>query len=139
MSAFFYSAAGIVFGGIITVVISYIFARKASKELREEAEDLRRETREVRHYVKVLMGFLEEAGWVEARWDDQGRPTLVRFLRGGAASVPRPGSMGGGELKVTPPEELREQEGAEPRPDRPRIASVACPPAVLFLCTPLAL
>jgi len=105
MSAFWYTVAGIVFGGIISTAISYYFARRASKELRKEAGDLRRETREVRHYVKVLMGFLEEAGWIAVRYDDQGRPTNVTILRGGAASAPRSGSMGGGELKMSPPEE----------------------------------
>jgi hypothetical protein len=116
MSEFWYTVAGIVFGGIVSAVISYIFARKASKELREEAEDLRRETREVRRYVEVLMGFLEDAGQIAVTRDDRGRPTNVRILRGGGIYAPRPGSMGGGELTVTSPEEPEPPQGREDGP-----------------------
>jgi hypothetical protein len=58
MSAFWHT----VFGGIISAVILYYFARRASKELRTEADGLRRETEDVRHYVDALISYLEAAG-----------------------------------------------------------------------------
>ena len=57
------------------------------------------------------MGFLEEAGVIEVRWDDQGRPTNVQILRGGGiVSAP---SVGGGKLTVTSPEEPEPPQGHE--------------------------
>src|SRR5215212_11192816 len=99
MSAFWSTVAGVVFGAIVSAAISYIFARSASKELREEAEDLRRETREVLRYVDSLIFFLEEAGQIAVTRDAQGRPTKVQFLYGGSASAIT--SVGGGEITVT--------------------------------------
>jgi hypothetical protein len=70
----------------------------------------------VRRYVEVLMGFLEDAGQIAVTRDDRGRPTNVRILRGGGISAPRPGSMGGGELTVTSPEEPEPPQGREDGP-----------------------
>jgi gas vesicle protein len=70
MSAFWYTVAGIVFGGIISAVISYIFARQSSRELRREAERLRQLT------VKLIR-ILEASGQIEvSSWDPKtGEPS----------------------------------------------------------------
>jgi|SRR5215216_675799 len=80
MSAFSYTVASIVFGGIVSAVISYYFARRASRELRREADGLRRETEDVRHYVNALISYLEAAGSIEVRRDEAGRPIDVRII-----------------------------------------------------------
>jgi hypothetical protein len=76
VSAFWYT----VLGGIISAGISYIFAQKASKELREEADALRRETEDVRHYINALISYLEAAGSIEVRRNEAGRPIEVRII-----------------------------------------------------------
>jgi gas vesicle protein len=79
MSAFWYTVLGIVFGGLISAAISYIFARKASKELRAEAYALRRETEDVRHYINALITYLEAAGATSVVRDEEGRPIETRI------------------------------------------------------------
>jgi hypothetical protein len=84
MSAFWHTVAGIVFGGIISAVISYIFAREASKELREEADALRRESEDVRHYINALITYLEAAGAISVVRDENDRPietTIIELSR----------------------------------------------------------
>jgi gas vesicle protein len=85
MSTFWHTVAGIVVGGIISAVISYIFAQQASKELREEADGLRRETEDVRHYINALITYLEAAGMIQVRRDENGRPIETRIIRLSAA------------------------------------------------------
>jgi hypothetical protein len=99
VSAFWYTVASIALGGIVSAVVSYIFARQASKELREEAGALRRETEDVRHYVNALISYLEAAGSIEVRRDEAGRPLEVRiiYLSG---TISGGGSMSG-NLTVT--------------------------------------
>jgi gas vesicle protein len=87
MSAFWYTVAGIVFGGLISAVISYIFAQKASKELREEADALRRETEDVRHYINALITYLEAAGAISVVRNEAGRPIETQIIRLSAAAV----------------------------------------------------
>ena len=96
MSAFWYTVAGVVFGGIVSAVISYYFSRKASKELRAEAGGLRRETEDVRHYINALITYLEAAGEIQVRRDENGRPIETRIIQLSAA-------MGGvGGMSATP-------------------------------------
>jgi len=92
MSAFLYTVAGIVFGGIVSAAISYVFAQRASKELRVEADALRRETEDVRHYINALITYLEAAGIIEVVRDDAGRPIETRIIRA-SASMRGTGSM----------------------------------------------
>jgi hypothetical protein len=81
LSAFFYTVAGIVFGGVVSAVISYYFARKASEELREEADKLREETKDVSHYINALISYLEAAGAISVVRDEAGRPIETRIIR----------------------------------------------------------
>jgi YD repeat-containing protein len=87
VSAFLYTVAGIVFGGIVSAVISYVFAQRASRELREEADALRHETEDVWHYVNALISYLEAAGEIEVRRDDAGRPIETHIIRASAAII----------------------------------------------------
>lgn len=81
MSAFWYT----VLGAIISAVISYVFARKASRELREEADALRRETEDVRHYINALITYLEAAGIISVVRDEAGRPIETQIIKASAA------------------------------------------------------
>ena len=98
MSAFFYTVGAVVLGGLI----SLYFARRASQELRREADTLRRETEEARHYVNALISYLEAAGQIIVRRDEAGRPVQVQILRGGGIASGRAASHG--VLTVTYPE-----------------------------------
>jgi hypothetical protein len=77
MSELLYAIAGIVFGGLIALY----FSRRAAEELRREADTLRRETEDARHYVNALISYLEAAGQITVRRDEEGRPLEVRILR----------------------------------------------------------
>jgi hypothetical protein len=85
VNAFWYTVAGLVFGGIVSAVISYYFSRKVSKELRAEADALRRETEDVRHYLNALITYLEAAGMIQVRRDENGRPIETWIIRLSAA------------------------------------------------------
>jgi hypothetical protein len=76
MSAFLYTVVGIVLGGLI----AYYFFRQASKELRGEADALRRETEDARHYVNALISYLEAAGQIEVVRDEGGGPIQTRIV-----------------------------------------------------------
>jgi hypothetical protein len=84
---FLYTVAGIVFGGIVSAVLSYVFAQRASRELRKEADALRHETEDVRHYVNALISYLEAAREIEVRRDDAGRPIETHIIRASAAII----------------------------------------------------
>jgi hypothetical protein len=111
MSAFWYTVAGIVFGGIVSALISYIFSQRASKELRTEADDLRRETEDVRHYVDALISYLEAAGAIEVRRDDAGRPIETRIIRLSAGVTGVSGMSA--NLSVGEEESLADQDQGE--------------------------
>ena len=77
MSALLYTLVGIVVGGLV----AYYFSRQASKELQAEAETLRRETEDARHYVNALISYLEAAGQIEVVRSEDGRPIQTRIIR----------------------------------------------------------
>ncbi len=72
---FLYAVAGIALGGLI----AYYFSRQASREL--QAEALRRETEDARHYVNALISYLEAAGQIEVVRDEAGRPIQTKIVR----------------------------------------------------------
>jgi hypothetical protein len=55
---FFQTFLGVLLGGLINA----FFSRRASQELKQEAENLRRETEKVRHYSRATITWLKEAG-----------------------------------------------------------------------------
>jgi hypothetical protein len=111
MSAFWHTAAGIVVGGIISTAISYYFAQKASKELREEADALRRETEDVRHYINALITYLEAAGAISVVRDENGRPIETTIIRLSAAELGASGRAA--TIKVDDPPEGEGPEADE--------------------------
>jgi hypothetical protein len=74
---FLYAVAGIALGALI----AYYFSRQASKQLQAEADALRRETENARHYVNALISYLEAAGQIEVVRDETGRPIQTKIIR----------------------------------------------------------
>jgi hypothetical protein len=97
---FLYAVAGIALGGLI----AYYFSRQASKGLRAEADALRRETEDARHYVNALLSYLEAAGQIEVVRDETGRPIQTKIIRSkGIASEEEAGRLT--TTREEPPEE----------------------------------
>jgi hypothetical protein len=106
---FLYAVAGVVLGGLI----AYYYSGHASKELRREADALRRETEDARHYVNALISYLEAAGQISVRRDADSRPIQVQILRGGGdIASPRASSQAVPTL-TSSPEQPQEAEDAE--------------------------
>ena len=105
---FLYAVAGVVLGGLI----AYYYSGQASKELRIEADALRRETEDARHYVNALISYLEAAGQITVRRDADSRPIQVQILRGGGIASPRASSHAVPTL-TSSPEQPQEAEDAE--------------------------
>jgi hypothetical protein len=105
---FLYAVAGVVLGGLI----AYYYSGHASKELRREADALRRETEDARHYVNALISYLEAAGQISVRRDADSRPIQVQILRGGGIASPRASSHAVRTL-TSSPEQPQEAEDAE--------------------------
>jgi hypothetical protein len=80
MEAFVYTLVGILVGGLITFVVSRHYYQRASQDLQTEAEDLRQETREARHYVNALITYLESAGLINVTRDQDGKPREIHFI-----------------------------------------------------------
>ena len=62
--------------GAIVLVVSRFYHKKASEDLRQEAEsirrlveDVQRDTQAIRHYAYGLVAYLEEAGLIKPRRD----------------------------------------------------------------------
>ena len=113
MSGFLYTVVGVVLGGLIALY----FARRASQELRREANALRRETEEARHYVNALISYLEAADQITVRRDEAGRPVQVQILRGGGIASARASSYG--VLTVTYPENQNRTDAPQEAEERP--------------------
>jgi hypothetical protein len=109
MSELLYAIAGIVFGGLIALY----FSRRASEELRREADTLRRETEDARHYVNALISYLEAAGQITVRRDEEGRPLEVRILRASGTASGRASSHAVPTL--TYPEEDQDRTDTPPQ------------------------
>jgi hypothetical protein len=102
---------GMLAGGAITFLASWLFYRRSSEDLRREAADLRGEARDLRRYVVMLLHLLDDAGVIDVEWNPvTGEParvvkiTLTAQATGQASHsyrvIPR-GEQG-------PPEEQRE-------------------------------
>jgi hypothetical protein len=78
---------GVLLGAVISGGLSWYFYQQASDDLRKEAEQLRRETEDVRHYINALITYLEEAGVISVVRDENGRPIEVRIIKLSAAEL----------------------------------------------------
>jgi hypothetical protein len=56
------SLIGVLLGAAISAGLSWYFYQQASDDLRNEAEQLRRETKDVQHYTDALITYLDAAG-----------------------------------------------------------------------------
>ena len=67
---------GIVLGGLITFLASWFFYRRASEDLRQEADELR-------HYLGITLRVLQALSGnghsFSINWDTQGRPIGVSY------------------------------------------------------------
>jgi len=66
-------AGSVVLGGLITWLCSKYYYQKASKELRKEAEELRR-------LNNLMLRGMELAGWVTLNKDEQGNIKGYKFI-----------------------------------------------------------
>ena len=73
LSAFLYTVAGIVFGGIVSAVVSYYFARQASRELQAETDNLT-------HLITAVLQALDASG-IEVRKDPGTDEYIVRISK----------------------------------------------------------
>src|SRR5918998_494821 len=69
-------------GAAISAGLSWYFYQQASDDLRNEAEQLRRETKDVQHYTDALITYLDAAGAIHpvAR-DEAGKPIPTVITR----------------------------------------------------------
>ena len=112
----------LVIGGVIGWAITHMYARQSSAELRAENADLRQrlgrvqasvdtarelqataqqlrdESRQLRNLTNTLAHHLEDAGLIEADWDEDGN--LTRFIRLEATGIGS--ATGSGNLTVQP-------------------------------------
>ena len=78
MSAFLYTVAGVVIGGLISLAVSAYYSRRASEELRAEAERLRQESEWLHDITLRMLQTISGGGQVEVNRDEQGRATGVQ-------------------------------------------------------------
>lgn len=77
----FRGGAGILAGALVTVAVGQYFHRRASRDLRKEADALRRESEKNRYYTDALISNLEAGGVIEVRRDSQGHPIKIQLLK----------------------------------------------------------
>jgi hypothetical protein len=103
--------ASVIVGAIITFAVTRYYYRRAGEELRAESGELRR-------YIDVLLGYLEDAGHITVTRDASGRPVRVQVIKGGGIASH---SVGGGTITTPQPGEPEEsgppqtQEGVQRR------------------------
>jgi len=69
------SLIGVLLGAAISAGFSWYFYQQASDDLRKEAEQLRRETKDVQHYTDALITYLDAAGAIHpVPRDKAGKP-----------------------------------------------------------------
>jgi len=76
------TTAGVVLGGIITVVVAWIAYKGAGDQLRQEAADLRVRAERLQQAVNVLGLAMERAGWARLTRDEEGNITNILIAVG---------------------------------------------------------
>ncbi len=69
--------AAVAVGAVVTFLVSRHYYRRASQDLRHEAEELRQETERVRGYLDALVRALHNEGVAEFVWRKPGEPPGV--------------------------------------------------------------
>jgi hypothetical protein len=100
---------GVLLGAAISAGLSWYFYQQASDDSRNEAERLRRETEDVKHYTDALITYLDAAGAIPpVPRDEAGKPIRTEIVRLSAASL----GVSGVAAEVTVDEDKRpEGEG----------------------------
>jgi hypothetical protein len=100
----------IIIGGLITGLVSRYYYHRASRDMVQEAERLRRETKtvrqeteDVRHYINALISYLEAANVITVRRDEHGRPIEVKIIKL-EGTISSTGTFGEAEIEVKQPE-----------------------------------
>ena len=76
------SLIGVLLGAAISAGLSWYFYQQASDDLRNEAEQLRRETKDVQHYTDALITYLDAAGAIHpVPRDKAGKPIRTEISR----------------------------------------------------------
>ena len=68
-------------GALVGLLVSRYYSKRASEEPREEADKLRRETEDMRHYINALISYLEAAGEIRVVRNGNGRPIKTEIIR----------------------------------------------------------
>ncbi len=69
-------------GAVVTWFAAWYYYRKAGRELRQEAAELRRLT-------TILIGGMEKAGWIKVSRDEAGNITEMTIQGSGDFAVPK--------------------------------------------------
>ena len=91
------TGVSVLLGGLITLLASYIYYKKAGDELHFEANKLREESLEINRLTNVILRGLHNSGIIEVTWKD-GKPIgLVVKLRG---KIEVKSNISNAELKI---------------------------------------
>src|SRR5829696_291424 len=107
------SLIGVLLGAAISAGFSWYFYQQASDDLRKEAEQLRRETKDVQHYTDALITYLDAAGAIHPVPRDKAGnsiPTeIIRLSHAELGARGQAATVKGGQDK--PPEGEGQQGG----------------------------
>jgi hypothetical protein len=106
------SLIGVLLGAAISAGLSWYFYQQASDDLRNEAEQLRRETKDVQHYTDALITYLDAAGAIHpVPRDKAGRPIRTEIIRLSSAELGVSGVAAEVTVDEDKPPEGKGQEG----------------------------
>jgi hypothetical protein len=82
MNSWVSTGVGVLLGGLITWLVSWLYYRTSARELRAEAAELRRLT-------TLMLRGMEHAGWVRLNRDAEGRITggFIEILLSGSTTL----------------------------------------------------
>jgi hypothetical protein len=103
---------GVLLGAAISGGLSWYFYQQASDDLRNEAEQLRRETKGVQHYTDALITYLDAAGAIHpVPRDKAGKPIRTEIIRLSPAELGVSGMAAEDTVDEDKPPEGKGQEG----------------------------
>jgi hypothetical protein len=91
--------ASLIAGALLSLIVSRYYSRRASEELRSEAERLRKQT-------NLILRAMHNTGFAEITWDEHGEPEGMVIKLSGAAEA-----SGGMSGKLTVGREEDHHEG----------------------------
>ncbi len=97
---------GAVIGFLLSIAVQWWFSLSASKELRLVADELKRESRELRHQNEISLSALAGAGMFNPKRNENGRIIGAIHTLSGTSVAGAPTSSGG--LTSSPPEDAEQ-------------------------------